>query len=138
MALNLCNIARHVHGPFKINCISIALDRLESELERLKKISGKGCELQLRWIPNANSTKEGEVRGGTVYIYSTSINEAIQTLRHEFLDYLICKAVEPYQNIVNGLLASLSERAYRGKEEVVESVLKILERSPSHKDLAVV
>lgn len=113
------------------------MDRLESELERLKKVSGKGREMQLRWVPDANSTKQGEVQGITVYIYSETINEAIKTLRHEFFDYLICKAVEPYQDMVNGLLAVLSERAYRKKEEIVESVLRVLESSPSHKDLAV-
>lgn len=103
------------------------MDRLESELELLKAVSGKGRELQLRWIPDINSTKEGEVCGRTVYIYSEKIDKAVQTLRHEFLDYLVCKAIEPYQEIVNGLLAVLSERAYGKKEEVVESILKMLE-----------
>ncbi|MDE1863322.1 MAG: hypothetical protein KGI33_10480 [Thaumarchaeota archaeon] len=111
--------------------------RLESELERLKKASGKGEELQLRWVPDANSAKEGEVCGRTVYIYSETVNEAVKTLRHEFFDYLICKAIEPYQEIVNGLLAILSEKAYRKKEKIVESILSVLESSPSHKDLAV-
>lgn len=113
------------------------MDRLEAELEHLKAVSGMGGELQVRWIPDINSTKEGEVRGRTVYIYSVSIDEAIETLRHEFLDYLICKTVEPYQEMVNALLAVLSEKAYRKKEEVVESILKILGSPFPHKDLAV-
>ncbi|MGI0070264.1 MAG: hypothetical protein ACREA3_05195 [Nitrosotalea sp.] len=113
------------------------MDRLEEELAWLRAVSGKGKELQVRWIPDINSTKEGEVCGRTVYIYSETIDKAVQTLRHEFLDYLVCNTIEPYQELVNALLAVLSEKAYRRKEEVIESILKILQSPLSHKDLAV-
>lgn len=110
---------------------------LKEELSRLTRQSGHEDILDVIWVPRIDSAKEGEVVGSTVFVYSPDPVQAIKTLRHEFMDYLVCKAVEPYQDMVNALLSILSEKAYRKKEEVVESILKILEAPLSHKDLAV-
>lgn len=104
---------------------------LERELDRLKQLSDMGKNLRIVWLPSHNSKKEGEVVGRTIYIYSTSIHEALQTLRHEFIDYLVCKAIEPYQKLANVLLSLISEQAYRKKEKVVEALLRILDEPPS-------
>ena len=110
---------------------------LKEELTRLVQQSGDTSDLDVVWVPRINSIKEGEVIGKTIFVYSQDPREAIKTLRHEFVDYLLCKAIEPYQDIVNALLAVLSEKAYRKKEQIVESILKVLESPLSHKDLAV-
>lgn len=110
---------------------------LKEELARLTQQSGHGNCLDVAWIPRIDSAKEGEVVGNTIFVYSQDSGQAIETLRHEFVDYLICKAIEPYQDIVNALLSVLSEKSYRKKEEIVESILKILECPLSHKNLAV-
>ncbi len=115
----------------------IKQDDLERELERLKRLSGKGQGLKVRWIPRADSQKEGEVCGDTILVYSYNISDAIKTLRHEFLDYLVCSVIRPYMDMTNTLLALFSEKAYKRKEEIVESVLGILDGSSPHKDLAV-
>lgn len=111
---------------------------LKEELSRLIQQSGNGDDLDVRWVPRIDSAKEGEVVGKTIFVYSQDPRQAVETLRHEFLDYLICKTVEPYQEMVNALLAVLSEKAYRKKEEIVESILKMLECPLSDKNLAVV
>ncbi len=110
---------------------------LNEELARLMQQSGDSNDLDVVWVPRIDSAKEGEVVGKTIFVYSPDPRQAIETLRHEFVDYLVCRAVEPYQDMVNALLSVLSEKAYRKKEEVVESILKILEAPLSHKDLAV-
>ncbi len=109
---------------------------LKEELARLTQ-SGSGDVLDVVWVPRIDSSKEGEVVGKTIFVYSQDPSQAIETLRHEFVDYLVCKAVEPYHDMVNALLSVLSERAYRKKEEIVESILKVLECPLSHNDLAV-
>jgi hypothetical protein len=110
---------------------------LKEELSRLARQSENGSNLDVVWIPRSDSTKEGEVVGTTIFVYSQDPREAIKTLRHEFVDYLLCKAIEPYQELANALLSVLSKKAYRKKEQIVESILKILESPLSHKDFAV-
>ncbi|MGB9002850.1 MAG: hypothetical protein WCC52_03475 [Nitrosotalea sp.] len=99
---------------------------LKEELARLIQQSGDGHGLDVVWIPRIDSAKEGEVISKTIFVYSQDLIKAIETLRHEFVDYLVCKAAEPYQELVNALLAVLSEKAYREKEDTVESILKIV------------
>lgn len=110
---------------------------LKEELAKLVQLTGDGNDLGMAWIPRIDGTKEGEVVGKTIFVYSPDQSQAVETLRHEFVDYLVCKAIEPYQELFNALLSVLSEKAYRKKEEIVESVLKMLECPLSHKDLAV-
>lgn len=110
---------------------------LKEELARLIQQSGDGHDLNVVWVPRIDSKKEGEVVGKMIFVYSPYTRQAVETLRHEFVDYLICKAIEPYQDLVNALLSVLSEKAYRKKEEMVESILKILETPLSHKNLAI-
>ena len=62
----------------------------------------------------------GEVRDRTVFIYDSDYGTALRTLRHELIDYVVSKAVEPYKEVANKLLALLNEKAYRDKENVVE------------------
>ncbi len=47
-------------------------ESLREELDRLKKESGANADLEVLWIPRADSAKEGEVIGSRIYIYSTS------------------------------------------------------------------
>jgi len=96
--------------------------KLEEELDRLKCLLNMGHELKVRWAPGASRDKEGEVKGEEIRIYKENPNEAIDTLWDEFLDWVICQAIKPYERIVNlqrlminDLLVSLQEEAYRQK-----------------------
>lgn len=104
---------------------------LEEELERLKARSGVKADLKVVWLPRSDSKKEGEVVGRTIFVYSQNIEEALQTLRHEFVDFVVSGAAEPYLKLINSLLSAISEQAYNKKEEVVEALLKLLSDRPS-------
>ena len=98
---------------------------LEVELERLKKILKTGYELKVLWVPNNNSTKSGEVRGNYIYIYDEDGEVAVETLKHEFVDYAISKVVEPYKEVTNRLIALINEIAYTRKEKLVEVLAEL-------------
>jgi hypothetical protein len=77
--------------------LSASLTRmLEKELDYLKQKSTICLDLKVLWTPKADQSKEGEVLGNTIYIYSTNLADALETLRHEFFDAMICSATSPY------------------------------------------
>jgi hypothetical protein len=100
--------------------------RLEKELQRLKSKAKIGHELSVVWLPNHNTKLSGEVKNGNIYIYEDIEDKAIETLRHEFMDYLISKVVEPYKLVANKLVELLNEEAYRKKEEVADALTLLL------------
>jgi len=104
-------------------------ESLDAELARLKHRSGTGEDYEVRWIPRAESAKEGEVVGDTIYVYSIDYECAVRTLQHEFLDAMVSGAAVPYLDLVNALLAIVSDIAYRKKEDAVESLARML-RNP--------
>lgn len=102
-------------------------------------------DLKVLWIPKADHTKEGEVVGNTIYIYSTNLADALKTLRHEFFDAMICTASKPYLELINALLSAISGQAYFKKEEIVELLVRMMGSSepvfadsPPQKDLAII
>jgi len=101
-------------------------ERLEEELERLKRILKLGYELKVRCIPNSNSRNLGEVRGDYIYVYNEDKEVALETLKHEFVDYAISKVIEPYKEVTNRLISLINEDAYKRKEKLVEALSKML------------
>ena len=106
--------------------------RLEEELERLKRVLRLGYELEVRWIPNGNSKLSGEVKGDFIYIYDRDEELALETLKHEFIDYAISKVIEPYKEVTNRLIALINENAYQRKEKLVESLCQLIEKEIEH------
>ncbi|MCI0563445.1 MAG: hypothetical protein MN733_33640, partial [Nitrososphaera sp.] len=53
---------------------------LDSEFKELSHIMGRGMNLKVKWSPKADSDMEGEVKGETIWIYSTSKVKAMKTL----------------------------------------------------------
>ena len=102
-------------------------ERLEEELERLKRIMSIGYDLKVRWMPNAGSKLSGEVRGAVIYVYEKDEGEAVGTLKHEFIDHQITKEiVEPLVEYVNMQKSLLEKLIYKRKENIVESLSKLL------------
>jgi hypothetical protein len=99
---------------------------LEEELERLKRLLKMSYELKVVWLPNGNPNLSGEVKGETIYVYEEELEKALETLRHEFLDYAISQVIEPYRKIANQLIMLLNEEVYRRKEELIEKLVKII------------
>lgn len=99
---------------------------LAAELDRLKTILDTGRELVVDWLPNTTNTLCGEVKGNRICVYDEDIESALQTLRHEFLDYVVCRAIEPYKNVTNKLIELLNDEAYKRKERLVEALRTLL------------
>jgi len=101
-------------------------ERLEEELERLKRILEMGYKLKVLWVPNGSSKLSGEVRGDSIYIYEEDEDIAVETLRHEFIDYAISKVIEPYKETTNKLIMLINEDAYKRKEKLVEALSQLV------------
>jgi hypothetical protein len=106
--------------------IDIGQDRLIEELGRLQQKLGLGYELSVVWLPDSRSKLSGEVKGDQIRIYEEDEEKALETLKHEFLDYAISKVMEPYERIANKLIGLVNEEAYRRKEKLVEVLTKLI------------
>lgn len=102
-------------------------EMLEDELETLKEKSGKGHRLRVELVPRQDSKLCGELRDNVIYVYELSEQDAIVTLRHEFIDFLVSQAVESYRELANTLIRLKNRDAYEKKEEIVEGVRKLLD-----------
>lgn len=107
---------------------------LSEELDKLKNIMQFGQDLKVVWSPSRQSKLSGEVKGNTILIYEEEPAKALDTLRHEFIDYLVSGAVKPYQKVtilysamINALIEKLVDEAYLEKEKAVNSLVKILQ-----------
>jgi len=111
-------------GPFK----RIRSQRLTAELEWLQRFSGLGLELKVVWKPGPDGALSGEVKNNLIYVYEVDEEKAVDTLRHEFLDYCVRQAIQPYKEVTNRLIRMINEDAYRRKERIVETLVKLLNR----------
>jgi hypothetical protein len=59
--------------------------RLREELERLKRLSGMGLNINLVWAPDLGGALSVEVKSSTIYVYEENEEEARAILRQEFL-----------------------------------------------------
>lgn len=107
----------------KHTCIQ---ERLEEELEWLKRTLRLGDELKVLWTPNSNSRLSGEIKGDFIYIYDEDEELALETLKHEFIDFALSKVVEPYKEVTNKLISFINEQAYYKKEKLVEALSALI------------
>ncbi len=107
---------------------------LVAELDKLQKITCTNQQFDLIWSPQSNSQIEGKVDGNTITIYSENLTDAIDTLQHEFVDYVISQAIKPYVKLVNVLMSIITKDAYDTKEDAVESLLRLMNNDNSAKD----
>ena len=106
--------------------IELKEDKLRIELQSLKEKLDLGHELSVKWVPNVHGKLSGEVKGACILIYEVDEEKALETLKHEFLDYIISKIIEPYQRIANKLIELTNEEAYKRKERLVEILGKLI------------
>jgi hypothetical protein len=103
---------------------------LEAELSRMKKLLDLNADLRVSWLPGGDRSKLGEVKGKDIFIYAEGLAQAIDTLDHEVIDYIVSGAIDPYRQMVNSLIRTLNDEIYRKKEEAVE-MLKRMARADS-------
>jgi hypothetical protein len=102
---------------------------LLTELDRLQRITGYMHNFDVIWSPRSNSQIEGKVEDNTIMVYSETISDAINTLQHEFVDYVTSQAIKPYITLVNSLMSILTKEAYETKEKSVETLLSLINSS---------
>jgi len=69
----------------------------------------------------------GEVKGNVIVIYDSDMERALETLRHEFLDYVISHEIEePYKELINRLIDAFESVMYKRKERVIERLMAAL------------
>lgn len=103
------------------------MKQLEAELEWLKRFFWLGLELNVVWKPNPDGKLSGEVKNNLIYVYEVDEEKAVDTLRHEFLDYCLSQAIEPYKEVTNRLIRMINDDAYRKKEKIVNKLVKLLQ-----------
>lgn len=99
---------------------------LAGQLEYLKRTLKAGYELDVNWLPGENEKLHGEVKGNSICIYDEDEEEALQTLKHEFIDYLVSGAIKPYEKLANLLISLFNEDAYAKKEKLVEALCRLI------------
>ena len=100
--------------------------KLESELRRLQSLTGLNSSLKVNWVPNGNRDVHGEVRSDIIYVYDEDLEEAVRTLKHEFIDYAVSRTIKPYRDIANKLIVFINEKAYRDKEKLVGALCTLI------------
>jgi len=117
---------QHLDGKvIEGNCIERVLD---TELERIKRLTGLGHDLGLCWCPDEDSDRHGEVKGNLIMIYDSAEEEALRTLRHEFLDHLISREIiEPLVRQINMQKRLIESLVYERKEVIVERFVDLME-----------
>lgn len=105
---------------------------LDEELKRLVQLTGLGHHLELIWRPDEDSDRHGEVKGNIILIYDTVEEEALRTLRHEFLDHLISnEIIKPLVEQINMQKRLIESLLYGRKEVLIERFIKLLIESAS-------
>ena len=89
---------------------------------------GVGHELKVTWLPGKAEYRSGkqlaeEVRGNTIFVYAEGAEEAVELVRHGFLEWLLNQFTRPYRELTNLLITLFEEQQYRRKEKVIESLL---------------
>jgi len=106
--------------------IDLNENNLTKELEFLKRRLNLGHELTLKWLPGEKDGICGEVKENVILIYEDNETKALETLKHEFLDYVISKAIEPYEKVANLLIKMVNDEGYARKERLVEVLKKLV------------
>lgn len=116
---------------------------LKKELKRLVVKYGFGKELHVVWMPTSEGvaemfgeTKElsGEVIGTKIVIYEHTLSRALNTLTHEFFEYILHKnLVRPYVNLIEGLQDAYQKSMYENKEAFIEVLCDMEEKERNEK-----
>ena len=109
--------------------------KLRRELEGLQRDSKLGLELTVAYEPSKNNPLSGEALGNLIKVYDLDEEKALQTLRHEFLDFCISQAIEPYRRVTNKLIKLLNEEAYQRKEKIVTGLSRLTFEGMRKKDV---
>jgi hypothetical protein len=111
--------------------------KLEEELARLIHKYGRGKELAVYHQPKTvtgtvvdeEAVFQGEVKGREIYVYDKILEEALNTLDHEYFEYIIDVVfIRRHQNLFNAIMKGVTEyfdkELYQDKEAYIETLVK--------------
>jgi hypothetical protein len=101
---------------------------LQLEFDRLKRVLPLGEEVQIRSVPDGNNKLDAEVKGNTIYIYTSDRDKVIDVLRHEYIEFAIGRAYQPVLDALNLFIKMQQETVYRRREKLVKGLCKLIGR----------
>lgn len=96
--------------------------RLQEKFLEVKKKLDIRDDLTLAWMPGGSTELQGEIRDKTVYVYDKEYDDAVGTLKHELIEYLVAKTQVPYRELLKKLMEYFNTKAYMEREKVVEQI----------------
>jgi hypothetical protein len=102
---------------------------LSAEFKKINSLMGLDLDLRIIWAPRIDKNLSGEVQGKNILIYEADEDEALKVLRHEVIDYVVCQAIKPYQEMTNMLIKKINEEAYQKKEKMVNAITQLLNKA---------
>ena len=109
--------------------------KLKKELKFLQDRFQAGHSLTVKHLPGEiryslnNRPLSGEVCGRLILIFEEDEVKAIETLHHEFIEFILFPLIKEYIEIINIQNKLLSQLLYKRKEDVVEQLTKSLKKS---------
>jgi hypothetical protein len=107
--------------------------KLQRRLRFWCQLTLLGFELKVEWSPHEDRIEEGIVKDNTIFVFASNPDRALEILDHEYVDWLVAKAIRPYQHIINGqrvllnaLFKYIEDQAYGDKELVIDALAKLL------------
>jgi len=103
-----------------------------------KTINHLNLPLKVLWLPKEECVIHGEIKQGTLFIYSTDEKEALETFKHEIYEYKFKEITRLHMSIVNSLLEILQKEIYHKKEAFFDflphfhETMEELNKSSSH------
>jgi hypothetical protein len=110
---------------------------LEDELALLKNLIpfDAAQNLAVCWIPNSDSPVFGEVKNQKIFLYDSKLENAVSTLKHEYLDFYLSKQlISPLMAVVNLFIELKTNEIYKEKEKVIDCLLKFIDLSHDTKN----
>lgn len=104
---------------------------VQTELEKVKRKVKMGFEVSVIWLPGIAKYKNGkrlaeEVVGNTIFIYTEDPTEAVEMVRHGFLEWVFNQHTKSYRELINKLISLFEEQHYEAKEKTVEALMELL------------
>lgn len=110
-------------------------EKLKEELKILQNKFNNGHQLTVKHLPGEirysqnNKPLSGEVNGHLILIYDDDEARAIETLYHEFIEFILSPLINDYLDIINIQNKLLTQLLRKRKEDVVEQLTKSMKES---------
>lgn len=105
---------------------------LKKEFAKLKRQIPCDEVTSVSWKPKTGDNLSGEVLNGTIFVYDENQYDAIETLKHEYLDCVLTrKIINPLIATINLFIEDKAREIYKEKERIINSLLKLSEAEPS-------